>query len=884
MILFLLAEETFVEKKSRRFSDLSLLPLRPQYTGSFSSLSHPHPESPGSVLGPLTPGSASANKPPIFSSPDVKSSAFKFTTKQKSEVQILGGSRETLKSDLTSTVLSVAVGETNAAPLFLKDHEKVKRRRSFNPNESAPPRPAHLTRPHSVYRMENQNSKIPDSDNRRAEGGDQERRKSDFLSRYEKLTCKAADAIKSVDKIECRQTGDPEANSSPGPGHVPAPHLESPITPDVEFNEEEVLKTCQEFLDDYDKSKTGSRPGLLHVPIPGHAQKGIPPTPAPRLSLANRLDFPSSRYKASASSVPSKLSREDEELLEAAQEKSFWDTKQQSDKSTVFERLDNVNTEAFDSKIIRTRSSSLTIHDKYEAEKIKPILKKSTEDLVEHNRFPSILRTRDDFGLIPKTKHEGKYDHVRIRSPSFDRNEDVRIRSPSPDFEQDVMDIGLEDYNDGRSSSPENHSILRSRFRRTSVDGISFDDEEEPQSILKRKSSFGSGSHSPEGNSENTRSILKKSSRNSSRTCSRSGSIEELDIESTRSVQSILKSRNSSRTCSRSGSQEELDLDFDEDWESRPKSILKKKSGSTDDELDERPKSILKSRRSEESLSPHSDQVDTPSYSILRDGRSSSGTRQSSIFSDNEEVLVMSGRNSPSHRVSGRSSPLNIEEPLAPRPILKNREETGRSILKRREKSSSPVRRVSPELEVVRSRDLSCPEPVLEVTNSVTPRLPRQHPRHQTQPVTSEEVKEAAGLNDQGKTNVDINGMELIHQVANITAPSLDLGLNRPSPPVSSLPPPTPCQASSDQTPCPGLRRSWSWRRQNCAGRFQTQPITVDEVEMARSRREGSTTPETAIRPNQFLHSFSTDTGSDCKFVVCSLVQTSTTSIKGHWK
>ena len=760
---FFLAEETFTEKKARRFSDLSLIPLRQQYQGSFPLLGHPQPESPGSVLGSQSSGFASANKPPIFSSPDVKSSAFKFSTKQKSDTQIVGGSRESIKSDLTSPVLSSALGETDAVSVSPPDPDKVKRRRSFNPNESAPPRPAHLTRPHSVYRMENPNSKIPDRDSRKAEGGDQERRKSDFLSRYEKLTYQAAEAIQSVDKINSRQTGLSEypvatTNSSPRPGHIPVQHLESPITPDVEFNEEEVLKTCQEFLDDYDKSRTGSRPGLVQAPTSGHSPRITPPTPAPRLSLTNRLEFPSSRYKAAAISVPSKLSREDEELLEAAQEKSFWDTKQQSDNSTVFERLENINHEAFDSKIIRTRSSSLTIHDKYEAEKIKPILKKSTEDLVEHNRFPSILRTRDDFGLIPKTKHEGKYDHVRIRSPSFDRYEHVRIRSPSPDFEHDIMDLGLDDYIDGRSSSPENHSNLRSRFRRTSVDGISFDDlhDEEPQSILKRKSSFGSGSHSPEGNSENTRSILKKSSRNSSRTCSRSGSIEELDVESTKS---ILKSRNSSRTCSRSGSQEELDLDFDEDWESRPKSILKKKSGSTDDELDERPKSILKSRRSEESLSPHSDQVDTPSHSILRDGRSSSGTRQSSIFSDNEEILVISGRNSPSLRVSGRSSPLLIDEPLAPRPILKNREEMGRSILKRREKSSSPVRNVSPELEVVRARDLSCPEPGLEVAASVARRQPRNHPRHQTQPITSEEVKEAAGLNNQGKKSYKLLGL-----------------------------------------------------------------------------------------------------------------------------
>ena len=101
------------------------------------------------------------------------------------------------------------------------------------------------------------------------------------------------------------------------------------------------------------------------------------------------------------------------------------------------------------------------------------------------------------------------------------------------------------------------------------------------------------------------------------------------------------------------------------------------------------------------------------------------------------------------------------------------------------------------------------------------------------------------------------------HIIAMSLPPPLDTGLTHPSPPlnVSSLPPPPPSQASSDQTS--GPRRSW--RRQHCAGRFQTQPITVDEVEMARSRRDRSTTPETPIRPNQFLHSFSTATGSVCK-------------------
>ena len=640
--------------------------------------------------------------------------------------------------------------------------------------------------------MENQNNgRLLDQPENNS-NTDKQRRKSDFLSRYEELTCKAALAIKSVDKIVAQDRNNEnnknEANLQP--------LLDSPLTPDVEsveFNEEEVLKTCQDFLEDYDRSKT----------------RGPGPVPAPRLSLTNRVVFPSARHRPASNT----LSREDEDLLEAAQEKSFWET------SSVFEKLDNVNPEAFDSKIIRTRSSSLTIHDKSE-EKIKPILKKSTEDLAEHNKFPSILKTRDDFGLNSKSKHEGKYEHVRIRSPSFDRSEHVRIRSPSPDFENETIDLCDEDEEE------EVPSILKARFRRTSVDGITFDDlnDGEPQSILKRKSSFGSGSHSPEGNSEHTRSILKKSSRNSSRTCSRSGSIEELDVESTKS---ILKSRNSSRTCSRSGSQEELDLDFDDDWEtSRPKSILKKKSGSTDDELDERPKSILKSRRSEESLSPHSDLIDTPSHSILRDGRSSSGTRQSSILSDNEEILV----------ISGRSSPLVTEEASRrPPPILKMRDDvsTPHSILKKqREKSSSPVGRVcSPEvfLEGPR-RDLTCPSP-------------RRPGRSRSQEVS--QAEESQETQDLQRPDERVRSPSPGPPEPRVLAPVS---------PLTTLPPPP---------ALPSVSRRPARRKLNTA-RFQTQPITVDEVEMARTRREGSgaSSPETLIRPNQFLHSFSVDSGS----------------------
>ena len=75
-----------------------------------------------------------------------------------------------------------------------------------------------------------------------------------------------------------------------------------------------------------------------------------------------------------------------------------------------------------------------------------------------------------------------------------------------------------------------------------------------------------------------------------------------------------------------------------------------------------------------------------------------------------------------------------------------------------------------------------------------------------------------------------------------------------PAIPLTSLPPPP---------TLPSVSRRPARRKLNTA-RFQTQPITVDEVEMARTRREGSgaSSPETLIRPNQFLHSFSVDSST----------------------
>ena len=681
--------------RPRKFTDLQLSLARPATGPPTPQVPPPsptfiyaplQPESPGSVLSPST---TSANKPPIF--PPLEGKAI---------------SRPSLKSRPESPSFLRREQRTDPdLPNFMREFDKIVRRRSFNPNEPAPPRPTELGRPHSVYRMDNSpTSRL--SDPELPEKLDRDRRKSDFLSRYEELTCRAALAIKSVDQMVKPQDQvlptDPVHPTTPKPGLL-APTLSqttclaSPVTPDIEFNEEEVLRTCQDFLQDYDRSLASRERTPPYLP----SRDITPPVPAPRHSLMARQASPVQPRQPSPvpgrqASKPSPvvrqpspvvarqpspaLSKEDEQLLAAAQGKSFWESPGQE---TIFDKIDNVIPEVFDSKIIRTRSSSLTLHDKRVLEgdeKLKPILKKSTEDLGDVHRFPSILKTRDDCGFFPSNLLKSKPDHVRIQSPSFDNTENIRMRSPSPDFDNESIDQnGEQVLEDNQSQSPEVASILKNRYRRASADSLSFgldgEEEEGRGGILKmrRKASFGSGCHSPVERDESTKSILKKSSRNSSRTCSRSGSTEELDLESTKS---ILKSNRSSRTCSRSGSQEELDLDFDDEWDPKPKSILKKKPGSTDDELEDQPKSILKSRRSEESLSPSSEPVDrdTPSHSCLRDCRSSSGTRQSSVISDSEEL--------------GQASPRPWSSPPS---ALPPREDAPHSILKRRERSASPL-------------------------------------------------------------------------------------------------------------------------------------------------------------------------------------------------
>ena len=164
-------------------------------------------------------------------------------------------------------------------------------------------------------------------------------------------------AIKSVDQLVV-----PTGAGVPKEVPIQPNSLQSPVTPDIEFDEDEVLKTCHNFLNDYGRSlatrdstppsaisseqQLKEQPQPISTNLPTPTSGRIPPVPAPRHSLLSN---------GRPRQVSPALSREDEQLLAAAQGKSFWES--QATQEPVFDKIDNINPEVFDSKIIRTRSS-----------------------------------------------------------------------------------------------------------------------------------------------------------------------------------------------------------------------------------------------------------------------------------------------------------------------------------------------------------------------------------------------------------------------------------------------------------------------------------------------------------------------------------------------
>ncbi len=544
--------------------------------------------SPGSVVSPGSAGSS--NKPPIFPAPDRSSNGLKIALKKTTE----GASPSFLRGGSHGGE-AAAAGAANGGgevPAFMKEFAGVVRRRSaatapagFNPNEPAPPRPADSSaRPHSAIlpgrKLSAAAAATVSPEMPRHSSSSSSRRRSDFMMKYEQLANRASEALSMVEAMEAadkEETAPPQYDASPL----------SPEPEDVEFDEEEVLKTCQNFLKDYDDSKR--RKSLTMAE---------PPVPKPRGSIAKTPNCQEVSFKSTR--------RVSSSMLGSAGGSPTPSIRNRSSSLTL---LDNR----------APRTSSAPGHSRGAGEEaefvLKPILKKSSEDLdkvyySEHRPVP-ILKNKDSsdsaVAAAPAVMSSGFVGGATsgvggsvgggiLKKKSADdgqpRPDHIRIRSPSPDSSGRAPRPILRSRNnstcDERMSSPEPAAIQSILKRRSSTEDLDLDpasrSSPEPQGILKRKYSSAntSGSHTP----------------------------ESTDGSGGRPISSILK-RGQQQQQQHQGSSLE-DVEFSSE---RIKSILKKKQFSTDDELEdqgfssahERPRSILKSRKSEESLSPLSD-------------------------------------------------------------------------------------------------------------------------------------------------------------------------------------------------------------------------------------------------------------------------------------
>lgn len=689
-------------------------------------------QSPGSCI--TSPGSAgSATKPPMFPTESEKNSPILGMVQPGIAVSpIKPQLRKTGTDGLPANFLRRKDNSVNeTTPAFVKEFAGVLKRRSstgvishFNPNEHAPPRldrsegipETASRRPHSAHLSSSSSSSSSSSNSSSSlsssslsvrklslvqDGNGTPKRTADneFMSKFEALSSRAEAALRIVDGLDVEN--DPSGD-------------------EVTFDEEEVLKTCQDFINDYNH-KSQHR---------GHSEAASNPVAHPRESLQwKSVGIVSSNHPDcdDGTNPNSEMSPNGPSLK----------TRHRSSSLTLFDHR-SPSAEAFPTTITSSGESGSPI---------KPILKKSTEDLLESAVKP-ILKMTEFTGNGILKKRSSHADELSGSNPS--KGEHVRIQAPSPVSSSEVPSSILRSRNNSicessRASSPDNlpPSILKKRSSLEDLDDLSNpwmspEPAQPPQGILKRKfsSAATSRSHSPEFSEYRStlssrsspepqpQGILKrKYSSAGSRSHSPDAFLSDHRAHSSRSSpepppQGILKRKYSSAHASRShspeiasdgtrlpissilkkqtGSLECLEVSLETD--SKIKSILKKRSNpngaSTDDDLDvdegsggsRPPRSILKSRKSEESLSPLSDCAPLRSETetennlnpkpILVLRRKKSEENILANLTDPSELTITSvvTRKAPltsSHEDKGE--PLN-ESGAKPRPILKNKE------------------------------------------------------------------------------------------------------------------------------------------------------------------------------------------------------------------
>ena len=372
------------------------------------------------------------------------------------------------------------------------------------------------------------------------------RRRSDFVMRYENLMNRAETALKSVDNYETvtnkekkkdteSRIGDNITTSKISPTdagtNYEGSNDEDEEVGEIDFNEEEVLQKCRDFLNDYDKNKRRISSELnKNKQLAFSYNANTPPTPKPRQNVgftkdANIVVFespitadlynicpensekstPSIRARSSSLTLPGKRfqGKNVENEANCCPNNKYYETS--PDRSSQREPLRSENTVpaprfSMPKPILKKSSEDLIrISDLSEASSKTSTVKSSnlTEKLRSSGLNPtpeiamnvsSILKQRNSLGeSIEHSTPTNKHDHVRIRSPSPDLDDFI----PKPILRSRNNSVGA----CTSSYTTDNITFIGTSSRNSSPElggsgsyggsSVSF----QPQSILKRRSS-----------------------------------------------------------------------------------------------------------------------------------------------------------------------------------------------------------------------------------------------------------------------------------------------------------------------------------------------------------------------------------------------------------
>ena len=243
------------------------------------------------------------------------------------------------------------------------------------------------------------------------------RRRSDFVTRYEYLMDKAQKAIQVVDKYESvvnkRQSvtesnitqGDSSdknniTQSNEAKGLVGCGDEDDDEIEDVDFNEEEVLRKCRDFISDYDKNKQqrGTRGDINKTDkvtsSPTSVSSNIPPVPKPRHNF--NLNINKVAFGDSTPSSSGLISQEPENnsIRARASSLTLHDKRFHNSNTSTNDDPDkeccpnNKYYETSPQRLKPNETSSLSVtRNSTPISMPKPILKKSSEDLIRISEF-----------------------------------------------------------------------------------------------------------------------------------------------------------------------------------------------------------------------------------------------------------------------------------------------------------------------------------------------------------------------------------------------------------------------------------------------------------------------------------------------------------------